>query len=95
MYYFEEEIARVTREAGLRGVLGETIIQFPSPDAKTPSESIARAEAFIRDFAQDDLIVPAIAPHSMYTSTRRRSGDPGGSGSGARTRDHPPRGNAG
>src|SRR6476646_5565450 len=43
MYYFEEEIARVTREAGLRGVLGETIIQFPSPDAKTPSESMARA----------------------------------------------------
>src|SRR6185436_5793712 len=38
MYYFEEEIARVTKEAGLRGVLGETIIQFPSPDAKTPAE---------------------------------------------------------
>ena len=29
MYYFEEEIARVTKAAGLRGVLGETIIQFP------------------------------------------------------------------
>src|SRR4029453_7088580 len=67
MYYFEEEIARVTRDAGLRGMLGETIIQFPSPDAKTPSESIARAAAFIRDFGQDELIVPAIAPHSMYT----------------------------
>ena len=29
MYYFEEEIARVTKAAGLRGVLGQTIIQFP------------------------------------------------------------------
>ena len=29
MYYFEEEIARATSEAGLRGVLGQTIIQFP------------------------------------------------------------------
>ena len=29
MYYFEEEIAQATREAGLRGVLGQTIIQFP------------------------------------------------------------------
>jgi 5-methylthioadenosine/S-adenosylhomocysteine deaminase len=67
MYYFEEEIARATREAGLRGVLGETIIQFPSPDAKTPSESIARASSFIREWAGDDLIVPAIAPHAMYT----------------------------
>jgi 5-methylthioadenosine/S-adenosylhomocysteine deaminase len=67
MYYFEEEIARATREAGLRGVLGQTIIQFPVPDAKTPSEGIARAEAFLRDWAGDDLVVPAIAPHAMYT----------------------------
>src|SRR3954452_14180669 len=67
MYYFEEEIARVTREAGLRGVLGETIIQVPVADAKTPQEGLARTESFIKEFAGDDLIVPAVAPHSMYT----------------------------
>jgi 5-methylthioadenosine/S-adenosylhomocysteine deaminase len=67
MYYFEEEIARVTRDAGLRGVLGQTIIQFPAPDAKTPAEGLARAEAFIKEFHQDELITPSIAPHSMYT----------------------------
>src|SRR5262245_30427542 len=67
MYYFEEEIAQVTKDAGLRGVLGQTIIQFPAPDAKTPSEGIARAEAFVKQFANDELIVPAIAPHAMYT----------------------------
>jgi 5-methylthioadenosine/S-adenosylhomocysteine deaminase len=67
MYYFEEEIARATKEAGLRGVLGQTIIQFPVADAKTPAEGLARAEAFIREFANDDLIVPALAPHAMYT----------------------------
>jgi 5-methylthioadenosine/S-adenosylhomocysteine deaminase len=67
MYYFEEEIAKVTREAGLRGVLGQTIIQFPVADAKTPAEGLARTEAFLSQFAGDELIVPAIAPHSMYT----------------------------
>jgi 5-methylthioadenosine/S-adenosylhomocysteine deaminase len=67
MYYFEEEIARVTRDAGLRGVLGQTIIQFPVADAKTPREELARTESFIKEFANDDLIVPAVAPHSMYT----------------------------
>ena len=67
MYYFEEEIAKVTKEAGLRGVLGQTIIQFPVADAKTPAEELARTEAFIKQFAGDELIVPAIAPHSMYT----------------------------
>jgi 5-methylthioadenosine/S-adenosylhomocysteine deaminase len=70
MYYFEEEIARATRDAGLRGVLGETIIQFPVADAKTPAEGLQRAEAFIREFRNDSLIVPAVAPHSMYTNDR-------------------------
>ncbi|MBA2302391.1 MAG: amidohydrolase [Acidobacteria bacterium] len=70
MYYFEEEIARVTREAGVRGVLGQTIIQFPVPDAKTPQEELARTEAFLKEFAGDELITPAIAPHAMYTLDR-------------------------
>jgi len=67
MYYFEEEIAKETRAAGLRGVLGQTIIQFPVPDAKTPAEGLARAEAFIKEFKSDPLITPAVAPHAMYT----------------------------
>lgn len=67
MYYFEEEIAKATKEAGLRGVLGETVIQFPVADAKSPAESLARAETFIKAFKNDPLIVPAVAPHAMYT----------------------------
>ncbi|MGE5359570.1 MAG: amidohydrolase family protein, partial [Bacteroidales bacterium] len=67
MYYFEEEIAKATREAGMRGVLGQTIINFPVADAKTPEEALARTEAFMKAFKSDDLIVPAVAPHSMYT----------------------------
>ena len=67
MYYFEEEIARATKAAGLRGVLGQTVIEFPVPDAKTPADALARAEAFTKQFASDDLITPALAPHSVYT----------------------------
>ena len=67
MYYFEEEIARATREAGLRGVLGQTIIRFPVADAKTPAQGLERARAFVKQFAGDELITPAIAPHAMYT----------------------------
>jgi 5-methylthioadenosine/S-adenosylhomocysteine deaminase len=70
MYYFEEEIARETRKAGLRGVLGQTLIGFPSPDAKTVADGLARTEAFIREFKGDDLIVPAVAPHSAYLLDR-------------------------
>jgi len=67
MYYFEEEIARETRRAGLRGVLGQTIIQFPVADAKTPADALARAEAYITEFRSDSLITPAVAPHALYT----------------------------
>ena len=67
MYYFEEEIAKETKAAGLRGVLGQTVIQFPVPDAKTPADALARAETFINMFKGDPLITPAVAPHAMYT----------------------------
>jgi len=67
MYYFEEEIARVTKAAGLRGVLGQTLIDFPVGDAKTFEEGLARAEQFIQEFRHDDLITPAVAPHAPYT----------------------------
>jgi cytosine/adenosine deaminase-related metal-dependent hydrolase len=68
MYYFEDEIARETKAAGLRGVLGQTVIQFPVADAKTPSEGLARAERFIQAFKNDPLITPAVAPHAIYTN---------------------------
>lgn len=67
MYYFEEEVAEAAREAGLRGVLGQTIIQFPVADAKTPGEGLARARAFIERYRDDALVTPAVAPHAMYT----------------------------
>jgi 5-methylthioadenosine/S-adenosylhomocysteine deaminase len=68
MYYFEEEIARATKAAGLRGVLGQSIIEFPVADAKTPAAALARAETFIREFQKDELITPAVAPHAVYTN---------------------------
>jgi 5-methylthioadenosine/S-adenosylhomocysteine deaminase len=70
MYYFEEEIAKAVVEAGLRAVLGQTIIQFPVADAKTPAEALARAERFIQEFKDNGLVVPAVAPHALYTNDR-------------------------
>lgn len=69
MYYFEDVVAEATKEAGLRGVLGETIIQFPVADAKTPADGLRYAERFIQRFRHDSLIVPAVAPHALYTNS--------------------------
>ena len=67
MYYYEADIATEVKAAGLRGVLGQTIIQFPVPDAATPADGLARAASFIDAFKGDPLITPAVAPHAMYT----------------------------
>jgi 5-methylthioadenosine/S-adenosylhomocysteine deaminase len=67
MYYFEDAIADETAKAGVRGVLGETIIDFPVPDNKTHEEAMRYAERFINKWKNHSLIVPALAPHAAYT----------------------------
>ncbi|MEZ5289198.1 MAG: amidohydrolase family protein [Vicinamibacterales bacterium] len=94
MYYFEEEVAAAVKEAGIRGVLGQTIIQFPVPDAPTPAAGLERTEAFIKAFANDDLVVPSVAPHSTR-STPTRSGPRARLRSGTASPADPPRRDAG
>ena len=67
MYYFEDAIADETAKAGMRGVLGETVIDFPVADNKTNAEAMAYVERFVKKWQGNALIVPAIAPHAPYT----------------------------
>ncbi|HMX27344.1 MAG TPA: amidohydrolase family protein, partial [Blastocatellia bacterium] len=67
MYYFEDAIAEETKKAGVRGVLGETVIDFPVPDNKTWAEAMSYSEKFLQRWKGDSLITAAIAPHAPYT----------------------------
>jgi 5-methylthioadenosine/S-adenosylhomocysteine deaminase len=67
MYYFEDAIADETAKAGVRGILGETIIDFPVADNKTNAEAMAYVERFVQKWKGHELITPAIAPHAPYT----------------------------
>lgn len=67
MYYFEDAVADETSKAGVRGVLGETIIDFAVADNKTNEQAMAYSERFINKWKGDKLIVPAMAPHAPYT----------------------------
>ena len=71
MYYFEDEVAQALKEAGMRGVLGETIIGFPAPDNKTSAAAFAYTEKFLTRWKNDSLITPAVAPHSIYTCSEK------------------------
>jgi len=69
MYYFEDVVAEAAKEAGMRGVLGQTIIGFPVADHKTPADALAFTARYLERFRNDPLIVPAVAPHALYSNS--------------------------
>lgn len=70
MYYFESDIARETKAAGLRGVLGQTLIDFPAPDNKTWEAMVAYMREYAKEWKGDRLITPAFAPHAPFTVSK-------------------------
>ena len=71
MYYFEDAVAEETKSAGMRGVLGETFIDFPAPDNKTNAAMLDYTEKFLQRWQADPLIHAAAAPHSIYTCSAK------------------------
>lgn len=69
MYYFESDIAEATVAAGLRALLCESILKFPTPDAGTFEDSLAYSREFIEKWKNHPLIKPTLAPHAPYSNT--------------------------
>lgn len=70
MYYFEDAVAEATASAGMRGILGQTVLKFPSPDAESYEAGLNLCRDFIERWKDHPLIVPAVAPHAPYTTTQ-------------------------
>jgi 5-methylthioadenosine/S-adenosylhomocysteine deaminase len=69
MYYFEDAVAEATAAAGLRALCAQTVLKFPTPDAASYEDGLARARDFIVRWKGHPLIAPAVAPHAPYTAT--------------------------
>lgn len=69
MYYFEEEVAKATAEAGLRAICAQTVLKFPAPDAQFFEESLSAAREYIQRWKGHPLIIPSVAPHAPDTCT--------------------------
>ena len=78
MYYFEDQVAEAAKEAGIRGVLGSTLIEVPggAPDAKTIPDALANAERFLKRWAGDPRSSPPRWRRIPPTSARRRRSSP-------------------
>ncbi|MCJ7434712.1 MAG: amidohydrolase family protein [Anaerolineales bacterium] len=69
MYYYEDDVAQATADAGMRAVCGQTVMKYPAPDADAFEDSLASAREFIKKWKDHPLIVPAVAPHAPYSCT--------------------------
>lgn len=69
MYYFEDEVAKACDELGIRGWLGETVINMPTCDSKEPYGGLAVAAEFIKRWKGHERIHPMVAPHATNTNS--------------------------
>lgn len=67
MYFFEDEVARAARESGMNVLIGEGMLEFPTPSAKNFAEGLEVTESLIKKYRNDDWVKVAVSPHSIYT----------------------------
>jgi len=67
MYFFEDDIATAAREVGMRGIVGQAFLDFPTAQGLDVEQSVAYAERLVERWRGDALIMPALAPHAPYT----------------------------
>ena len=67
MYFFGNEVAAVLAEAGMRGVVAESLIDFATPRCKTPEEMMEKQRELADEYRDHPLITPSVAAHAPYT----------------------------
>lgn len=68
MYYFRDQVAQATIDAGIRAVSGPIVIGCPAPDFPTPKASLAAAAAFMEHYQDHPTLVPSVSAHALYTT---------------------------
>jgi len=67
MYLYEESAAEAVKEIGLRGIMTQNIIKYPTADGKDAQAKIDLAIEFIEKYKGDELITPGFGPHAPHT----------------------------
>lgn len=71
MYFFEDKVVEASKELGMHVVVGEGILDFPTPSAKTPEEAFEITEKFLIKYQNDPMVKVAVAPHSIYAVSEK------------------------
>ncbi len=70
MYLYEESAAEAVKEIGLRGIMTQNIIKYPTADGENGAAKIELAKEFIEKYRTDELITPGFGPHAPHTVTK-------------------------
>jgi 5-methylthioadenosine/S-adenosylhomocysteine deaminase len=67
-YFFEESAVNAALDCGIRAILGQGMLDFPTPDEPDPLRSRDRVEAFLSSFpCHAARLRPSIFCHTPYT----------------------------
>jgi 5-methylthioadenosine/S-adenosylhomocysteine deaminase len=70
-YFFEDAVAKAFLETGMRGVLGQGVIDYPAPGVGDPADNVAYARRFVEKWSGvSPMISPSICCHSIYTCSK-------------------------
>lgn len=69
MYYFEDQVAEACGQTGIRGYLGETVINMATCDSREPYGGLALSEEFLEKWSGHELVTPVVAPHGTNTNS--------------------------
>ena len=67
MYFFPMETAKAATKVGIRAIVGQGIVDFPNSNYKDPKQALNNVVKYQNEFADNELIEFAIAPHSIYS----------------------------
>ncbi len=68
MYIHQSVTAEVVEQCGIRAVLAEGILDFPTLSYKNTEEAFALIEGQLQQYAGHELVDFALAPHTVYTT---------------------------
>ncbi len=67
MYFFQEQVVRACEELGIRVMVGEGILDFPTPNKKSPSKGLEYTEHLYNLYQNHPLVSLSLPAHSPYT----------------------------
>lgn len=67
MYFFADEVSAVLADAGMRGVVAESLIGIPTPRCATTEDMLDKQRDLLEKYQNHPLITPSVAAHAPYS----------------------------